>query len=255
MKIVRERINEKFSEAGDPIEDMEIGQKYQILKDLKAANIPEGSVVIDDDFFIHSNTGRTWRSDKLLEIQLKYLTEEQRLFAESILDLQNQTSSHPAAGQNPKKLFGDYVKEALDNKIKPDVIKKIVHEFGTDQQNKHLVIVLTKLTRSKEKIKEDNENNMYVFIGYTEDYPVTINGEEYYKKRLQAEKMIKIDRYNPAQLAQVNAMKMRAQAQYGVSGDAGVYFIYVPKDFMDEDYYNGIPEENRYIIEKYKKKL
>jgi hypothetical protein len=50
-------------------------------------------------------------------------------------------------------------------------------------------------------------------------------------------------------------MKLRMRAQYGVDSGAAVYFIHVPKDFMDEDYYNGIPEENRYIIEKYKKKL
>jgi hypothetical protein len=34
-----------------------------------------------------------------------------------------------------------------------------------------------------------------------------------------------------------------------------VYMITVPKDFMDEDYYDSIPEENRYIIEKYKKRI
>jgi hypothetical protein len=255
MKLVREHINEKFDEGGDPISNMNIGQMNRILQDLKAANIPEGSVDIDDNFFIHSKTGRTWRSDKLLEIQLKYLSDEQRLFAESIMDLQHQTSGHPLAGQDYKKLFSDYVKEALDNKVKPNDIKKIVKEFGSELQNKQLTIVLTNLTRSKKQIKEDNENNTYVFIGYTEDYPVIVNGEKYYKKRLQAEKMVKIDKYNISDLQSIAAMKIRANSQYGDNPDAGVYFIYVPKYIMDEESYKGIPEENRYIIEKYKKRV
>jgi len=256
MKLVREHINEKFIEQSDPIDDMNIGVLNQIKQDLKAAGIPEGSVEITNDGEIYQSRAafmKRFRSDKLLDIQLKYLSDKKRLFVESIIDLQHISSSHPTVqtGKDPYKLFTEYVKEALDNKISPEDIKKLIKEFGDNDQNKRSVMILSKLTRNKEQKKYDQENNIYAFIGYDEKVPVTINGKKYYEDKFMAEKLVKIDKFNIADLMQVSAMKKRAE----IGHHGHVYMLTVPKDFMDEDYYNGIPEENRYIIEKYKKRI
>jgi len=257
---LKESLYEKFTEEGDPIKDMNIGRINQIKKDLKDAGIPEtDDIEITDDFEIYYNYNKrgVWKTDKLLDIQLKYLSDEKRLFVESIIDLQSRSSSHPfvSAIKGPAELFEEYIQEALDNKISPKDIKKLVKEFGNEDQNKLLTIIVQKLTQTKEEKKFQEEYNRYIFIGYMDKVPVTLKGKKYYEDQFQVETMVKIDKFNQSSLSQLFGMKMRLHAQYGGDLEAGIFMVDIPKDMMDEDVYHGIPEENRYIIEKYKKKL
>ena len=48
MKLVREHINEKFTEYSDPIEDMSIGSKYLIHKWFESIGINRSKYTIDD---------------------------------------------------------------------------------------------------------------------------------------------------------------------------------------------------------------
>jgi Leucine-rich repeat (LRR) protein len=48
MKLVRENINEKFTEDSDPIEDMEIGSKYLIRKWFESVGVNRSRYAIDD---------------------------------------------------------------------------------------------------------------------------------------------------------------------------------------------------------------
>jgi hypothetical protein len=52
MKLVRENINEKFTEDSDPVADMEIGSKYLIHKWCESAGIDQSRYTIDDNLNI-----------------------------------------------------------------------------------------------------------------------------------------------------------------------------------------------------------
>jgi len=251
MKLVREHINEKFTQESDPLKDMNIGEINRIRKSLKEFGIPETDIEIDDNFEIYYKRGFS-KPYGLIQLQLQQLSPEKRTFVQEISRLQNKQYGPTV---DPQAEFQKNIQDALNNGISSKDIRKLVNEFGDEHQKKILTIPLTKMTRTKQKVKEDEENNLYVFIGYTEKSPVTINGEKYYKDKLQAEKLVKIDRYNLRDLQMVSMMKLRAQVQYGHKEEGAVYMIYVPKDFMDEESYDGIPDEYRYIIEKYKKKI
>ena len=49
MKLVREHINEKFTDDSDPIKDMGIGKRCQIKKWFDSIHISSDSYVIDDE--------------------------------------------------------------------------------------------------------------------------------------------------------------------------------------------------------------
>ena len=53
MKLVRERINEKFTEDSDPIEDIGIGSKYLIQKWFESVGVDRSEYAIDDDLTIY----------------------------------------------------------------------------------------------------------------------------------------------------------------------------------------------------------
>jgi len=259
MKLVRENINEKFSDQSDPIADMNIGTLNHIKEDMKKIGYTETDYDVMDDYTIVLHN-RRWKNEQTAEIQLKYMPEEKSLFVTSILDLQHRSASHPniQAGKDQSEEMEEYVQEAIDNGISDKEIVRLMKEFGTDNQIRQLTITLAKLTRPKKEIKFQNEYNRYVFIGYTDKVPVVVNGKKYFEDKFKCEKMMKIDRYNKGDMSNIFMMKIRADAQYkhsGHQGESGVYMVDIPKDMMDEKYYNEIPEEYRYIIEKYKKKI
>jgi hypothetical protein len=49
MKLVREHINEKFTEDSDPIQDIGIGSKYLIHKWFESVGVDRSRYTIDDD--------------------------------------------------------------------------------------------------------------------------------------------------------------------------------------------------------------
>ena len=111
---------------------------------------------------------------------------------------------------------------------------------------------MTKQTRDKEKVEEDDENNTYAFIGFQGKAPVMVNGKKYYEDKFETEGVIKIDRYDQSSLANISGMKLRAR--YAGHG-ANVYFITIPKDFMDEERYEEIPEEYYDLFVEHKKRI
>jgi hypothetical protein len=246
-------LDEKFEEQSDPIKDMGIGIEEQIRRDLEAAGIDKNAVIIEDgEIYSREKYPDKHYNEKLKEIQLKYLSDEKKKFVKCVEDKQPSGNYYKTISISYEKLE-NCVEEAFKNNISPDDVIKLCNEFSSDHTKKRIKLVVAKLTRTPEEKESDEENNIYVFIGYTDKSPVTINGKKYYEDKFQAEKMIKIDKYNYGDLSQVSAMKLRAQAQYG--RDGAVYMINIPKDFMDKDYYNEIPEEYRDIIETYKKRI
>ena len=52
MKLVREHINEKFTDESDPIQDMGIGTRVQIKKWFDSVNVKPSEYTIDDNLHI-----------------------------------------------------------------------------------------------------------------------------------------------------------------------------------------------------------
>lgn len=238
------KIFEKFVEDSDPIKDMGIGIRNQILADLKKYNISEKNVKITDDNDLYW-VGNKWnRPDKFKELQLKYFSPEKRKFAKHIIDM--------VANRNTE-LLEQYIQEAIDDGIEKTDIELLLSEFGNEPLISKSHIILTKLSRDEEQIDYEDMVNIYVFIGYTEKVPITIKGKQYYEDRLQAESVNKIDKYNTGDLQSISMMKLRAKIQYG--GEGNVYMVHVPKFMMDKDYYDSIPEEHREFIEEHKQRI
>lgn len=234
-------IYEKFQEKSDPIEDMGIGIITQIKQDLKDAGIPQNHAEITTDGELYWAGSRYAKPSKFLDLQLKYFPEPKKSFISSVIQMSRK--------KYDDKTIWDALQHIYDEGVPYDEILKLIEEFGDEEIYRHSKIILAKFTRTPEKAKEDEENNIYAFIGYDEKVPVIINGKKYYEDVFTAEKMVKIDKYNKSHLNMVGAMKMRAN----FTNHGKVYIVTVPKELMDEDYYNGIPEKNRYIIEKYKR--
>ena len=243
MKLVREHINEKFSEeASDPIKDMGIGTKNLIMKDLARIGILEQDIIFNDDYSFFMKEGRRREPLPFFEVQMKYFPEAKKNF---MMNMKKRKNS-----------FDDALNNATKQGISIEDIDFMVNYFFPDKNNDkpyfaQLGIYKKKLARTKQQKKEDKENNIYVFIGDEEKVPVIVNGKKYYEDKFQVEKMVKIDKYNYSDLQSVEMMKMRAR----MTNKGVVYMLTVPKDIMDEKYYDEIPEEWRYIVEKYKRKI
>jgi len=248
-------IYEKFSEESDPIKDMNIGKKNQILKDLENIGIKEDDVIFFDDYSFFMKTSKNMEPLTFLNIQLKYFPPAKA----KLINRLNNTN--------------DDIKIIIDDAFAEGIsltdIKYIINyelSYTIYKGNRHIPsqqdlltveIYLQKLSRTKKKIKEEKENNIYIFIGYYDKVPVDVSGEQYYEKKFCVENMVKIDKYNVGQLQSISMMKLRAQVQYGTGSDkeGHVYMLTIPKDFMDKDHYYEIPEEFRDIIEKYKQRI
>jgi hypothetical protein len=251
MKIVKEALN--FERGLDPLSSMGIGTVTKIKKDLEEVGYPIDKIKINDDLTIEKIPGHGYYSASrefrdLISIKLKYLPEKLKPIAEKIMDSNKEPISEiikdaKKAGITKEQLeylTGDFLDWAiLDNK-------------RSKNSPTQVRIALAENFKNKETEEFDEEYNTYAFIGFRDKTPVTINGKKYYEDQFQAETMIKIDRYDIGSLSQIHPMKIRARAQYP---DGRVYIVDIPKFMMDEDKYNGIPEQWRDIIEKYKRTI
>jgi len=249
MKKITYNLIYEFERGLDPKRALGIGINAKLLNDLNKKGISDDLVeIIDGLIYIKPETRVYDMESTIFNIQYKYSnTDEQDLLKKiNINDYEFKQSYN----------VNDVINQAYDAGISLERIENIIKLYGNNTVKKISKIFITKLKRSKDKIQHDNENNIYVFIGYTDKIPVTINGKQYFEERFEAENIIKIDKYNIADLSSVTAMKMRAQHQYGgTDGESGVYSITVPKFLMDEKNYNKIPDQYRNIIEKYKVKI
>lgn len=251
MKLVREHINEKFTKEFDPIKDMNIGLKNQILNDLKEINVYENDISFEDDgtFFIKEK--RNIPLEPFAAIQEKYFPFPQKVLLHNLLH-----SKLPIKQLIDQARLDGLTFEQIDKIIKHTLKNMQFHNIRYDQVKHDLAeadIYMAKLKRTKEQEKEDEENNIYVFIGYTDKKPVIINGKKYYEDKFTVENMVKIDKFNVDQLAQINMMKLRLRFQN--YPDGAVYMLKIPKKLMDKNNYYEIPDYLYDIVVKYKKKI
>jgi biotin operon repressor len=252
MKKIREYLVEKFKEDSDPISDMNIGIRTQIINDLKKIGLSEADVDFEDDGTFFIKEGRHRQPDNFLAIQEKYFP-----FAQKVLLHNLEHSKLPI-----NKLIDQARTDGLDFDQIENIIKKTI---GRGLNFNHLrynesksdvsraKIYIAKLKRTMEEEQEDDENNIYIFIGYTDKVPTVVNGKKYYEDKFAVENMVKIDKFDAHQLAQVSMMKLRLRFQ--PYEDGAVYMLRVPKEIMDEDHYYKIPDHLYDIVEKYKKKI
>lgn len=231
-----------FQRGQDPKKAMGLGIKVLVERALKEAGYKGNELeVLPSSVIIFSKNAAYWQLDKLQEIALKYMPSK---FSDLIKKLKGSSVGSP---------FEKTIKEAIENGIDPEDLKVLLDNY-TDKAS-YGKILLTKYTRSPEKEQEDEENNVYIFIGYTDKVPTFVNGKKYYEDKFTVESMVKIDKYNPDHLSMVTGMKLRVRYQGHEHEDYGVYMITVPKFLMDEDKYYEIPEHVQEIVEKYKRKI
>jgi hypothetical protein len=244
-KLIPENLNESmdFERGKDPKKVMGLGRRNQIIKDLEEVNIKESDVEILPDFVILNKKG--YNEEKLYPIQLQYMPKKKAAFVENLRD--------PAGGP------GDAIDMALQDGIPPEEIKVLIEEFGKFKEGYQTIdkktpgiIYLTKITRDEEKIEEEEENNIYAFIGFMGKAPIMVNGKKYYEDKFETEGVIKIDKYDLSSLANISGMKLRTRY---VGHGAEVYFVTFPKEFMDEDRYNEIPDKYYDLFMKNKQRI
>jgi hypothetical protein len=241
MKLVRSNINEKFTEDSDTIKDLGIGRQ-RIINELASLGIKEDDLEFKPDgtFFLKKAWNRI--PDKFIDIQMKYFPDGKSQLMKDLRD--------------GKKDDLKTIKDAHKAGVSIDDIIYIVKYLEPNEASQKNMITQIDLyskflNRTSDQKKFDKEYNIYVFIGYDEKLPVEINGKKYYEDKFEAEKMVKMNKYDLRDLHSVDMMKSRAMfGRHGV-----VYMVSIPKFMMDEQYYEGIPEEWRDIVDKYKKKI
>jgi hypothetical protein len=253
MKKVKEYLIEKFTEEGDPIKDMGIGKKQQILKDLEKKGLSENDVKFEDDYTFFMKDGRKSQPTGFEDVQLKHFPEGKKQLLYGLEKTKDDIV----------QLIDNAVKDGVDKQEIFKIIEyvltgmtwgdKRIELSSSDMQKAK--IYLAKISRTKKQKAEEEKNNIYVFIGYEGKVATIINGKKYYEDKFMAETMVKFDKYDVGQLQSVSMMKLRARVQYGSKNDVGVYMFTVPKDIMNKDKYDGIPEQYYDLVVKYKKQI
>lgn len=251
MKLVKEHINEKFTIDGDPIRDMGIGKKALIVQDLNKIGISANDVEFFDDYSFFMKEGRRVEPDSFYAVQQKHFPEEKAKLLKSI--------------KETKKSITDIIDEAVADGIEKDeilfIIKYMLSHAQFNDKRHHTAledvqraqIYITKIGRSRKQKAEEDQNNIYVFIGFMDKAPVYVNGKKYYEDKFKVESMVKFDKYDYSHLTSIPMMKIRANTQY--QGNAKVYMLTIPKYIMDEDRYSEIPEQYYDLVVKYKQQI
>ena len=237
--IVREGLN--FERGRDPKFSMGVGTKSQILKDLEDEGIDEKNVEINPDFTI-TWIGSGQKPSSLKYIQIKYLPENKKKFVKDL----SSVILMPALEK--------IIDEAIKNGVSPNDCWELLVEYNTRLNKREIDkanLYIKKIGRDQEQIEYEEEYNTYAFIGFTDNEPVEIDGETYYKKKFGTEPLIKIDKYNYEHLMAVSAMKTRASFQYQ---DGRVYLLDVPNFIMDEERYEKVPPHAYDLLVKYKRR-
>lgn len=254
MRIVRKFINEKFTEDSDPISDMGIGKKAQILKAIEGIGFNEKNIIFHDDLSFFSNENLRRDNIGLYDIQQKYFPEAKAKLMKSIKETDEPIES----------IIDEAKKDGLEKDEILFIIQYTLSKIVSWDDKRHKTqeedfqrahIYIQKIGRSRKQKYEEEKNNIYVFIGFMDKVPVTINGKKYYEDKFNTETLVKIDKYNYDELKQISAMKIRARFQYSNNDESGVYMVTIPKDLMDEDRYQKIPDHLYDLIVKYKRSI
>jgi hypothetical protein len=257
MKLVPESLNEiSFERGQDPMTSMGVGKKNLVIDELKKRGMTGDEVDISPKFIITPNKkASSYEMDRILKIGVKYMPEPYAELAHLLLSLKKQGPQRYSVSMSPMKPLNKCISDTYAAGASKEDIELILDNYGDSTERSEGKIYLAKLARTKEREEEDEENNIYIFIGYTDKVPVTINGKQYYEDKFAVDNMIKIDKYNPAELSQVAGMKLRVRYQEHKYPDYAVYMLQIPKDLMDEESYYEIPPHLQDIVEKYKKKI
>lgn len=257
-KLVPESLDESvsFQRGKDPMTSMGVGKKNLVIDELKRRGMTGDEVDISPKFVITPNDKAAYHDrDRILEIGVKYMPEPYAEFAHFLLSQKKQGPQRYSVTMPMMKSLKQAIDDVYTAGASKEEIELILDHYGDSTERNEGKIYIAKLARTPEKEQEDEENNIYIFIGYTDKVPVTINGKQYYEDKFTVENMIKIDKYDPSQLSQVGAMKIRVRYQEHKYPDYGVYMLQVPKEVMDEENYYEIPEHLQDIVEKYKRKI
>lgn len=112
----------------------------------------------------------------------------------------------------------------------------------------HIENLVKKIRRSPEDLEFEKEYDTFVFIG-RDKFLELPNGN--FKRKLEIENLYKIDKYNPDDQSAFNMMKLRSRSH----PDSSLYFIHIPKGFLEEKSYTKVPEYLVDLIDKKKTKI
>ena len=226
MKLVPESLYEAFERGQNVKTSMGIGNISKLEKELKHYDFSLDDIIITDDFSLAPNPEKwSHSSDRLKTILMGHMDSKKSKLAKSFMN-------------------NDYVRQeiqkALEDGIPADSIEVLLKGYANKEVFNKGYITLQKYSRTEEEERSDDEQNIYIFLGYPDKVPVEINGKKYFEEKWAAENMVKIDKYNPGDLAMVSGLKARKAAQ-GIDG-SGVYMLTIDKEIMDDDNYYKMPD-------------
>lgn len=133
----------------------------------------------------------------------------------------------------------------LKSKVNIDELSSLIdHELSTK-----LRLMDWKISRTKKQEKEDRDNQLYVFVGRP-TFKEEPKGSGNFKKTLEIEKLVPIDRFDQQAHQMVGMMKIRARFQ---GENSEVYMVTLPK--MAHDPADDLPEWLIPLIDEHKKKV
>lgn len=125
-----------------------------------------------------------------------------------------------------------------------DLMKEIHPKYRTN-----LTLAFGRSRRTPDQEKFDEENDVFVFIGRPK-FVETSDGN--YRKTLEIERLVKVDRFKGEDHQMIGMMKVRASAQ---GGDSEVYQVSLPKDAFSEKDLDNPPSWLVELINKHKIKV
>jgi len=144
--------------------------------------------------------------------------------------------------------FVHFMSQANDKTFKAysDLLTPKVRERFN--QHPHAPIKLKKFERTKEQIKADKQYDTFIFVG-VDKFKKTEDGK--YERELEIESLVKVDKYNPADLNAVSMMKMRAHTREG----GHVYIIKLPPGVIKKKVTHNIEPWLLHVIDEHKERI
>jgi hypothetical protein len=113
-----------------------------------------------------------------------------------------------------------------------------------------LLLTRNKLSRTAQQIKHDKDHEIYVFIGRS-SFKEVPPGSGNYKKQLEIERLVKIDKFKLEDLTMISQMQLRAKIQ----GDSSLYKIELPTGSISAADKNNPPDWLIQLIDEHKVKI
>lgn len=180
-------------------------------------------------------------------------------FVKPLLDTAQQTKNHRLIYPRLYSMILDLINTLVETVLEmhPNVLKLFINKVNIDLVYKvidnnlsvKLRLAVQKITRTKVQKKFDNNNQAYVFIGRTA-FKEEPKGSNNFKKTLEIERLVPIDRFDEKAHRMIAIMKIRATYQ----GDGSdVYKVELPKGTLDHP--EHIPARLIPLIDTHKKRI